>query len=252
MLEANGYESYNELAKHLKEACPRVFADNEHYSDIGIRNALKAMFSDKYNFNSNTVSKGDFSLNILSVFAIFCIKHESFTIEEANNLAKDFGTIIPYDTVYKFSLRLDKDRFFNKDKIHFDIEATDNAIAKFVDGDYVSIGKIDTFTAFPDCGFVWNQYLLESYLATFSHAFKLMHLRFNGKGVAGAVVRCDAPFNDYEELLIDAVAKSKVALKQNDILDFLKSEQYILRLNPKLLKNAKIIERAQQLRNITR
>jgi hypothetical protein len=57
--------------------------------------------------------------------------------------------------------------------LEFDTERADFAIQQFMSSDCVELREITSFTSFPDVGYPWNEYLLESYVRRFSSIFEL-------------------------------------------------------------------------------
>ena len=250
LLKTSAYTTYDELSEHIRLNYPNVIYDNEHFSEIGIRNALKAMFSHRYQFENNIISKKGDSFAANDIFSNYCKSHPQFTINEMENLASEFKTYIPFEVLLEHSIRINHDVFISKSSVNFDVLATDNAINELVKGDYQCIVSFDNFTIFPDCGFPWNEYLLESYVMTRSIKFQLWHNRFLKDIVTGAIVRKNTKLAGFEELMIDAVAKSRISLNESDILNFLQENRLIARRRKGIITDLSIIEKATKIRNI--
>ena len=71
-------------------------------------------------------------------------------------------------------VRINQKEMIRKDKIHFEIDYTDNILDKLCLGDYLPIQQVGLFLHFPPIGYQWNSYVLESYLQ-FSKRFVLYH-----------------------------------------------------------------------------
>lgn len=250
LLTDSSFTTYDELSKHIKINYPEVMKDNAHLSDLGIRHALKAIYAKRYTFNNNIISKKGQSLDSYDIFRNFCKTNERFTIDEIENLAAEFNTLLPFEILLEKSIRINHDEYVSQKAISFDFIAIDNALDGMLgDKEFVGIGTISNFTSFPHCIVPWTEYLLESYLELKSDKFKLLHNRFLKDSVTGAVVRKSSSIESYDEIMIEAVAKSRTPLNEKDILDFLQSEKYIARRNKKILKELNIVERATKLRN---
>lgn len=249
LLNASSYTTFDELSEHISLNYPNVLKDNEHFSDIGIRNALRAIFSGRYQFVNNIISKKGDALDSGDIFRRYSISHSRYSIDEMENLACEFKTLIPFDILLENSIRINHDEFVSKSIVSFDIIGIDKALNEFIEGPYRNISSFDNFTIFPECGFSWNQYLLESYVMTKSKQFQLWHNRLLKDNVTGAIVRRDTVLNGYDELLIDAVARSRVNLNENEVLDFLLENQYIAKRRKSILKELSIIEKASKIRN---
>ena len=241
------YITFDELSEHIKLNYPNVFKDNLHFSELGIRNALRALFSKDYDFSNNIISKKGISAS--DIFKDYCLTHESFTIEEMENLANEFKTLIPFDTILEYCVRVSHDQFLSKKQVKFDVEEVDKAIGSFINEQYRCLASFDNFTIFPSCGYPWNEYLLESYVMQQSHDFMLWHNRFLKDYTTGVIVRRNTTFSSYEEVIVDAVSKDRVKLNEMEVLDFLQEKRFIARRKKSFLKELSLLEKAAQLRN---
>ena len=86
-------------------------------------------------------------------------------------------------------------------------------------------------------------------MAQYSKQFKLMHSRYNKDNTIGAIVKRTSAFSDYDEILIDAVANSKVPLNENDVLDYLQGKGYIARRRSDFLSKISLLDKAAITRN---
>lgn len=228
-IQSAGYLTTSELARSVQIKYPSVLSDNTEYGIIGFRNVVSNLYEGEFSFYNNLISSMHSRLDTNQVFEDFCKSKATFTIEEVNQLADDLGTLINFDAISRYCVRVSESKFVSKDNIVFDVPATDAAIANYCSGEYVTILDINTFVAFPYCSYRWNNYLLESFVAQYSKQFKLMHSRYNKDNTIGAIVKRTSAFSDYDEILIDAVANSKVSLNENDVLDYLQEKGYIAR-----------------------
>ena len=104
-------------------------------------------------------------------------------------------------------VRINQKEMIRKDKIHFEIDYTDNILDKLCLGDYLPIQQVGLFLHFPPIGYPWNSYVLESYLQ-FSKRFVLYHVSYSENGVYGVIVRRSSEFSDYRQVIVDMLAKS--------------------------------------------
>ncbi len=248
-LQSVGYISCSELITSVRIKYPAVINDNLEFGILGFRNVVYSLFADKYSFYNNIISHKDKAIDTERVFADFCQTHQSFSLEEVSLLANDLGTLIYFDTLSKYCVRVSQDKFVNKENVIFDVHATDSAIENYCKGDYIPIQDIETFVAFPYCSYKWNNFLLESYVASFSNEFKLMHPRYNKFSTSGAIVKRNSAFNSFNDVIIDAVACSKIVLTEKNVLDFLVEKGYIARRRANVITELSLIDKATALRN---
>lgn len=248
-IQSAGYLTTSELVRSVQIKYPSVLSDNTEYGIIGFRNVVSNLYEGKFSFYNNLISSMHSRLDTNQVFEDFCKSKATFTTEEVNQLADDLGTLINFDAISRYCVRVSESKFVSKDNIVFDVPATDAAIANYCSGEYVTILDINTFVAFPYCSYRWNNYLLESFVAQYSKQFKLMHSRYNKDNTIGAIVKRTSAFSDYDEILIDAVANSKVPLNENDVLDYLQEKGYIARRRSDFLSKISLLDKAAIIRN---
>lgn len=248
-LQSVGYISCSELIASVRIKYPAIINDNLDFGTLGFRNVVYSLFADKYSFCNNIISLKDEAIDTERVFVDFCRAHKTFTLDEVSLLADDLGTIIYFDTLSNYCVRVSQDKFVSKENVIFDVLSTDRAIENYCKGDYIPIQEIDTFVAFPYCPYTWNNFLLESYVASFSNQFKLMHPRYNKYCTSGVVVKRNSTFDDFNDVIIDAVACSNIALTEKEVLDFLAEKGYIARRRANFITEISLIDKAATLRD---
>lgn len=138
---------------------------------------------------------------------------------------------ICFDDVYENAFRINKENFVSLRSFDFPqaaVDAADDNLAALCRGDYITINEVDMFLSFPEVGYAWNSFFLESYVCHFSKRFKLLHERFNATMTIGAIVkRGTTAFVDYYSVIVDALAHSGVELNQESAYDFLVSGGYL-------------------------
>lgn len=191
--------------------------------------------------------KGD-KLDALAIMKNYCRIVDKCSLDDLLNYEKELtGEIhrwIPMEAGYAILVRTGKNTYVSEKYVNFNIEMIDNAISLFVTDDYLPLKSFTTFAAFPHCGQAWNLFLLESYCRRFSDRFRFEVLAVNSKN-AGAVVRKNCRLS-YTEIMVDAVAKSSIALEKTAVEDFLCSTGYTGRRS--YAKVNELIEQAKVMR----
>jgi hypothetical protein len=156
------------------------------------------------------------SLDICSLQKIFNFGREITGIRHNINCIR---------AAYKVLVRTGKNRFVPDKYIAFDVKAIDTAISAFVQNDYAPVKAVPTFAAFPFCGEAWNSYLLESFCLRFSKKYHLEFQVENSKN-AGAIVKKGSALT-YEDIMADALGKSRTPLEEKAVVNFLHTNGYI-------------------------
>ena len=92
------------------------------------------------------------------------------------------------------------------------MDSVDKVIESFMSKDYIRIREIDSFLAFPSVGYEWNEYMLESFLISYSKKFVLLNNGQSLHNVAGAIVKKDGKIKEKQ---IDESVKRILKLKLN-------------------------------------
>lgn len=223
------YVTFSELFGKIAEIAPRVIENNIQFTQTGIRTALSCLLSDKFHIIGGFISDYDNPVGAYDAFINLGRGRESFNIREVEVMANDFNVPINFEALAVNNVRVSEDIFVSKDYITFDTELVDKAISRFCQNEFVGILDVNTFTAFPECGYRWTPYLLESYLYSYSKMFILKHKAFNKTSVAGAIVRKTSCFTDYLDIMALALANADIPLDEKSALDFLAQNGYIER-----------------------
>jgi len=123
-------------------------------------------------------------------------------------------------------IRLNENEFIRKDKIKFNVDEIDKILHGMFEGEYVPLGEINLFLSFPNIGYQWNNFVLESYLFNFSRKFKLIHTCFGMKETCGAIVRSESAISDYNALITDVLKKAGKIFTEKSALNYLVEKGY--------------------------
>ena len=243
------YISFSELLKDIRTIAPSVISNNQVFGTLGLRNVLAIRLASKFNFNNNIISDFKNPIKAEDTF-IELAKRERFTLDDINSLASDCGTIANayIEVILKSAVRVEQELYVSKSQVVFDTDSIDTALLKFCNGDYIAFPDVSTLSAFPECGFKWNPFLLESYVAFHSNVFKLIHARYFGqKNVTGGIVKRSSSINDFVTLAAYAVADSDILINRKDVLEFLFDKWYIAQRRTESIDD--ILSLASTLRN---
>lgn len=222
--------------------------DNYELPELAVRMAAYNRYlSNEYYLKGKIITKAKDEFDVVSIMKQICMEKDEYTLDEAmddvGNLIGINDRRIAYPALYDVMVRVDEQKFVADKCVHFDVEAIDKVIDSFVEG-FAAIKEITTFALFPICGQPWSHYLLESYCYRYSKKYRYRMNLYNGRN-AGAVVESDIDW-DYNELLAQAVARSKIELDPDTVGQYLYETGYMARSKFNMLSD--IAERAQQIR----
>lgn len=225
------YMGGKELVDTIKQKLPSVMERYPFLTEYGLRDAIAYKLQNTFSFKGKIISALGQDLSMEKVFSDFASSNAHFTLTQLNSLKNDLNTPIYFDAVYQNSLRINKEEFVSPEQANFDVTATDAAIDRFCQGEYVSIKEISLFGAFPDAGFPWNEFLLQHYVANYSKSYKLLHAGFTAGYAVGAIVKRTSKLNTFEEAITTALADSGIALNSDDALQYLSDSGFLARKN---------------------
>ena len=241
-IERRGFTSLSELP------LDSVLEENYELPESAVRMAVYNKYlSSEYYLKGKIFMKDKDEFDIISIMKQICMEKEEYTLKEAMNDVDNLIGIndrrIAYPALYDVMVRVDEQKFVSDKCVDFDVEAIDKVIDSFVDG-FAAIKEITTFALFPICGQPWTHYLLESYCYRYSKRYRYRMNLFNGRN-AGAVVEANIDW-DYNELLAQAIARTKIELNLDTAGKYLYETGYMARSKCNILSD--IVKRAQQIR----
>ena len=209
---------------------------------------IKYKLKNRFSFNGNVISSKEKPLSMSDIFSIYGKNRQKFTLSEILSFVSNVGSrVVYFDSLYKNVARVSEDEFVRKDYVIYRVSETDEVLSRYCPDDYVPISEVKNFGLFPDSTYPWNEYLLENYLAFHSKQFKLMHTGFNINCVLGAMVKQSSDIQDYDDLVIRAIAISGVPLKKTNVLSFLYEKGYIGRRSYQGIDS--LLIKAREMRN---
>lgn len=225
-LSYRGYITDVRLKQIIAEKCGSIAINTDGYTTYGLRNCLGYIFRDRFAFNGPIITLKGNEMSMADVFTEFAKEHEKLSVDELSALSNEMNITIYWDSVLSEMVRVSAEDLVRKDLINFDIEATDDILDGMCSGDYIPLTEVDLFLHFPNIGYPWNSYLLESYLFGFSRKFRLLHSSFIKTGVYGAMVRKESTITDYRSLLVDILSKSNALDSADAALKYIVNKGY--------------------------
>lgn len=222
---------------------------NYELSTTAVHDAVyRVCLSDKFDKKGKIIAFKGNVFDALTIMKKYCQTLDKCSLDELLTYEKELtGEVhrwIPMKASNSVLVRIDKNTYVADRYVRLNIEIIDEAIGLFVKGDYLPLKSFTTFGAFPDCGQMWNLFLLESYCRRFSRKFRFDAPSVNSRNV-GTVIRksCDMGYTD---IMTDAVANADVPLKDTAVGRFLYESGYTSRRTT--AKVNEIIDKATAIR----
>lgn len=241
-----------ELKGHVSIAnVPLGSIEEENYeiSITAIHNAIyNLVLKDDFSINGKILTNKNSEVDALTLARLFCADKDVCTFTELNDYVISInGTAnrqISLRAAYDQLVRIEEDKFVADNKVDFDINAVDQILEQSIANDFAPIKSIATFIMFPNCGYTWTHYILESFCYRFSKKFRLEVINLNDKN-AGIIVKKEVNLS-YMDMLAIAAANSKLELEPDIIGQYLFDSGYTARRKAPIIDSA--IEKAKLIR----
>lgn len=225
-IERKGYVSLSELP--LESVVEANYELSEYAILFG---TFGICLNDKFSLHGRIVTEADAEFDALMLMKQFCNELNEITLDEAIAKVEEFTGVadrrIAYPALYDSMIRVSEQLFVAQNRISFDVEKIDQQIDRFAKDGFIAIKEITTFALFPECGYTWNHYIMESYCYRFSSKYIYRTNLFNGRN-AGAIIDKEISW-DYQEIMVRAVARSGIELEEETIGKFLYDTGFMAR-----------------------
>lgn len=245
-IQQNEYAIWADIWKEIQDSMPNFIENNIYLSSLGVRNALAKRLIGRFNFDSEVISAPRNRYSMRDIYQLYAKHHAKFSADDIYELSKDLNTAVNFDAIAKESVRVSHDLFVSKDSIDFNVDEIDRAIESYMAKDYIRIREIDSFLVFPNVEYEWNEYLLESYVYSYSRKFSLLNNGFAFNNVAGAVVKKAGSIHEFVDVCAAVLADSRINLSRKEAIDYLADVNMITRKSYKDIDTA--IREASRLR----
>lgn len=249
-IEQDGYCIWSQVFTIIKKTMPMFIENNAYLSSLGVRNAVAKKMSGRFYFDGEVICSCGETLSMSDIYRLYGEHHTPFSDDDIYRFSKELGeggSAIYFDSLSESSARVSKKLFVSRKNVKFDIEATDNAISTYLSKGYMLIKDIDSFLVFPNVGYEWNEFLLETYLMYYSDKYFLANNGRSLNNVAGAVVRKGSGFDNFIDVCADALARSGCELTKNKALNYLGEVNLLTRRRYSKIDD--VIIKAKQIRN---
>ena len=208
-LDRKGFLVAKDIPAIMRESCPAAAVNTESFKDWGLRNVFAYLLRDRFSFAGRIIGPYGKSVDTLEVYRRHCASYDRLTLDELKEFAAETNVGIPWNAVLEVMIRISPTELLNRNRIHFDAAAVDGVLDRLCPGDYLPIQSVELFMQFPDIGIPWNGFVLESYLLSDSKKFRLYQVSGISTGnYYGVMVRADAPYNSYRDVIVDMLARS--------------------------------------------
>jgi hypothetical protein len=220
-ISTEGFLVGKDLKGLIDKYCPSAAIDLVDMKDWAIRNCLSYILRDNFEFTGALISQKGHAISTGEAYRDFCQQHEKLTLNQLKEFSVEINLPIYWDEVLSVMVRTSATEMRRADGIHFDIDETDAVLDTLCAGDYIPIREIRLYLQFPSIEVPWNGFVLESYLKSYSKRFQLFQVSVLDSEYYGVVVRRASALQNYEQVVIDLLARSTEWKNQSEALELL-------------------------------
>lgn len=206
---SNGYLVAKNLREIFNKACPSAALDSEYLKDYAIRDILKIIFQDEFDFSSSVITEKGNPLDIGQLYRNYAAEHEQLSLREIKEFQETIGLPIYWDDIFKEMVRISATELVRRDKVQFDVDAVDDALEKMYPNEYTALKDITLFLSLPAASVRWNGYVLESYLRDYSKKFRLVQVSISNDDYYGVMLKSTSNLESYNDVAADMLAKNE-------------------------------------------
>lgn len=242
-----GFLVAKDLREVFRSACPSSAMDSEYLKDHGIRNILKVLLRNEFEFSSSVITDKGEQLDYGQVFQNYAADRERLTLNELLELKKELGLpVIYWDSIFKEMIRISETELVRKGTVVFDVTAVDKTLEEMYPDEYTPLKDITLFLSLPPASVRWNGFLLESFLREYSEKFRLIQLSVSQDDYFGVMLKRSSDLENYNDVAADMLARNHSWSDEKSALQLLKVMNFQQRANNSNI--SAIIKTAKQKR----
>ncbi len=222
-----GFLVAKDLREVFRSACPFSAMDSECFKDNAIRNILRVLLRDEFEFSSSVITETGKQLDYGQVFENYAAERERITINELLELKKELSLPSVYwDNIFKEMIRISATEFVRKGTVLFDVKAVDRALEEMYPEEYTPLKDVTLFLNLPPVSVRWNGFLLESFLREYSEKFRLIQLNISQDDYFGVMLKRTSKLENYNDVAADMLARNNSWSDEKSALQLLKAMNF--------------------------
>lgn len=226
-ISAKGFLVAKDLRDIFRNACPSSAMDSEQYKDHSIRNILKVLLKDEFEFSSSTITEKGKILDYGEIFKNYAAERERVSLNELLELKKELGLpVIYWDSVFGEMIRISATEMVRKGTVEFDVTAVDRVLEEMYPDEYTPLKDVTLFLNLPPASVRWNGFLLESFLREYSEKFRLVQLSIAQDDYFGVMLKSTSALENYADVATDMLARNHSWSDEKSALQLLKDMKF--------------------------
>lgn len=226
-ISSKGYLVAKDLRELFRNACPSAAMDSEHFKDYSIREILKVLLQEEFEFSSSVITEKNNQLDYGQIFQNYAAERERLTLSELQELKKELGlSVIYWDNVFKEMIRISATELVRKGIVQFNVSAIDEVLEQMYPNEYTTLKDVNLFLSFPPVNVRWNGFVLESYLREYSKKFRLIQLSIAQDDYFGVMLKCSSDLENYNDVAADMLARNNSWSDEKSALQLLKEMNF--------------------------
>lgn len=249
--ENRGVLSENKLFDIINREYPDFITKNEMFMPINLYYYCAKTFDEVADFRMPNISrKGMFdTLSIKDISLYLLGNPEKILYSDYLKIAKrmmwtDVSASNAFYRIENDYIRISDDAYVKKNKLDIDsslLPEIRGIIEKLFEDEYLAICNIDDYEQFPNIGYDWNGYLLESIIKNYFKDIKLIIPEYKDRRYQKTIILSDKiDVNSYPELVAYVVKKAGYkSMNEGAFLSLLVINGLAYKVIPKEIGNSK-------------
>lgn len=227
IISTKGFLVAKDLRDVFRNTCPSSAMDSDQYKDHSIRNILKILLRDEFEFSSSTITEKGKMLDYGQIFQNYAADRERVTLNELLELKKELGlSVIYWDNIFNEMIRISSTEMVRKGTVEFDVNAVDHVLEEMYPDEYTPLKDVTLFLNLPPASVRWNGFLLESFLREYSKKFRLVQLSIAQDDYFGVMLKSSSTLENYADVAADMLARNHSWSDEKSALQLLKGMNF--------------------------
>ena len=218
-----GYATDELLFKKAQEECPQLFLSNMIKNSLNLYYIASCLFGDEYRFRRPHIVTQDFPVKELTVSSIIRVllgDKKCLNYVEYCDFSEKIGWVdgTRYAVFYELErdyIRISENDYILREQLSLsenEIEKIGNIVDKIIGSvGYYAFNSISDYEIFPEFGYAWNGFLLESLIAEYDIGFRVISPQVRDRRYQrGIIVPNSSSYHTFESIVIAILSENGI------------------------------------------
>jgi len=233
----SGYCSDSLLFSSAKEKCQNLFENNSIKNAQNLFYIASYYLGNEYRFRKPHIVTLDFpiqELSIVNITRVLLNAKDYLNYDEYFSLAETLGwangtLYIVFSEIEKDYIRVSENEYRHKYRFvlpRMIISSLSHVLQSLIlSSDFYSFSSIFNYDIFPECGYQWNGFLLESIITEYDTGFRIIYPQIRDRRyLRGIIVSEDSQYDSFDDLVVGILKKNSIrSISESGLEKFLRN-----------------------------